>query len=186
MAKNSSLKTLLKAAVKIEVQRCSIKGVRPATLLKKRLWHRCFPVNFAKFLRTSFIIDHLWSLLLSLYINCWITSRQESFNEDSIACSVKHQLWNLRVKSLSCVRVKGFTYVVVLQISRLNLCSMIWYWCSVCVKKYFWTRISCKLEKGLSSYTSIFDGILDPTTNPTNLPHPTPPYIHYPIWNLFH
>ena len=22
---------------------------RPATLLKKRLWHRCFPVNFAKF-----------------------------------------------------------------------------------------------------------------------------------------
>ena len=26
----------------------------PATLLKKRLWHRCFPVIFAKFLRTPF------------------------------------------------------------------------------------------------------------------------------------
>ena len=26
----------------------------PATLLKKRLWHKCFLVNFAKFLRTSF------------------------------------------------------------------------------------------------------------------------------------
>ena len=25
-------------------------GLRPATLLKKRLWHRCFPVNFVKFL----------------------------------------------------------------------------------------------------------------------------------------
>ena len=24
------------------------------TLLKRRLWHRCFPVNFAKFLRTTF------------------------------------------------------------------------------------------------------------------------------------
>ena len=24
-------------------------------LLKKRLWHACFPVNFAKFLRTSFL-----------------------------------------------------------------------------------------------------------------------------------
>ena len=24
----------------------------PATLLKRRPWHRCFPVNFAKFLRT--------------------------------------------------------------------------------------------------------------------------------------
>ena len=26
--------------------------LRPATLLKKRLWHRCFPVNFVNFLRT--------------------------------------------------------------------------------------------------------------------------------------
>ena len=25
---------------------------RPATLLKMRLWHRCFPVNFAKFANT--------------------------------------------------------------------------------------------------------------------------------------
>ena len=31
------------------------KGVlRPATLLKRRLWHRCFPLNFVKFLRTFF------------------------------------------------------------------------------------------------------------------------------------
>ena len=27
----------------------------PATLLKKRLWHRCFPVNFAKYSRTLFL-----------------------------------------------------------------------------------------------------------------------------------
>ena len=47
-------------------QRFSVKKVlvkkaflSPATLLKKRLWHRCFPVNFAKFLRTPFIIEHL-------------------------------------------------------------------------------------------------------------------------------
>ena len=29
-----------------------VAGLRPATLLKKRLWHRCSPVNFVKFLRT--------------------------------------------------------------------------------------------------------------------------------------
>ena len=29
--------------------------VWPAALWKKRLWHRCFPVNVAKFLRTSFL-----------------------------------------------------------------------------------------------------------------------------------
>ena len=37
-----------------------IAGLGPATLLKKRLWHRCFPVNFAKFLRTPFFIEHPW------------------------------------------------------------------------------------------------------------------------------
>ena len=31
-----------------------VAGPEPATLLEKRLWHRCFPMNFAKFLRTSF------------------------------------------------------------------------------------------------------------------------------------
>ena len=41
-----------------------VAGLRPATLLKKRLWHRCFPVNFAIFLRTPFFIEHLWWLLL--------------------------------------------------------------------------------------------------------------------------
>ena len=32
-----------------------IAGLRPAILLKERLWHKCFPVNFAKFLRTPFL-----------------------------------------------------------------------------------------------------------------------------------
>ena len=35
-------------------------GLRPATLLKTRLWHRCCPENFAKFLRTPFFIEHFW------------------------------------------------------------------------------------------------------------------------------
>ena len=43
-----------------------VVGLRPATLLKKRLWHRCFPVNFAKFLRTSFVTEHLSWLLLTI------------------------------------------------------------------------------------------------------------------------
>ena len=37
-------------------------GLRPATLLKKRLWQRCFPVNFKKSLRTPFCTKHLWWL----------------------------------------------------------------------------------------------------------------------------
>ena len=32
-------------------------GLRPATLLKKRVRHRCFLVNFSKFLKTSFSLN---------------------------------------------------------------------------------------------------------------------------------
>ena len=32
-----------------------VAGLRPATLLKKRLWLRCFPESFAKLLRTPFL-----------------------------------------------------------------------------------------------------------------------------------
>ena len=39
-------------------------GLSFAALLKKRLWHRRFPVNFAKFLRTIFFIEHFTWLLL--------------------------------------------------------------------------------------------------------------------------
>ena len=43
-----------------------VASLRPPTLLKKRLWHRCFPVNFAKFLRTPFLTEHFhWVLLKS-------------------------------------------------------------------------------------------------------------------------
>ena len=39
-------------------------GPRPATLLKMRLWHKCFPENFVKFLRTPISIEHVRWLLL--------------------------------------------------------------------------------------------------------------------------
>ena len=42
------------------------QGLRPASLLKKRLWHRCFPVDFAKFLRTPFSQNTLRRLLPEL------------------------------------------------------------------------------------------------------------------------
>ena len=36
-----------------------VAGLRPATLLKKRLWHRYLPVNFLTFLGTPFLKEHL-------------------------------------------------------------------------------------------------------------------------------
>ena len=46
-----------------------VAGLRPATLLKKRLWHRCFPVNFVKFLRTPFLQNTSGRLLLETFTN---------------------------------------------------------------------------------------------------------------------
>ena len=50
------------------VRRCSVKYLflaSPANLLKKSLCHRCFPVNFVKFLRIPFLTEHFWWLFLS-------------------------------------------------------------------------------------------------------------------------
>ena len=40
-----------------------VAGLRP-TSVKTRLWHKCFPVSFAKFLRRSFLTEHFRWLLL--------------------------------------------------------------------------------------------------------------------------
>ena len=45
-----------------------VAGLRPVTLLKKRLWHRRFPVDFAKFLRTPSLTKHFWWLLLGVFL----------------------------------------------------------------------------------------------------------------------
>ena len=43
-----------------------VEGLRPATLLKMRLWHRCFPVNFVKFLSVTFLQNTLGQLSLDM------------------------------------------------------------------------------------------------------------------------
>ena len=45
-----------------------VKLCRSATLLKKRLWRRCFLVNFAKFVRTPFLQNTTGRLLLIIAV----------------------------------------------------------------------------------------------------------------------
>ena len=54
-------------------------GLRTTTLLRKRLWHRCFPVNFAKFLRTPFLQNTSGHLLLKNGVNIRHYTRAISF-----------------------------------------------------------------------------------------------------------
>ena len=49
-------------------------GLWPETcnFIKKETLHRCFPVNFAKFLRTPFLTEHLrWLLLVKVSFTNW-------------------------------------------------------------------------------------------------------------------
>ena len=57
---------------------------KPATLFKKRLWHRCFPVNFAKFLRIPFPTEHIWRMLLY---------------QKRISNAIRHLWWTLFCKN---------------------------------------------------------------------------------------
>ena len=55
------------------------------TLLKKRLWRRCFPVNFAKFLRTPSLQSTSVRLLLQL--GTYDTTTSFHKNQDTKACA---------------------------------------------------------------------------------------------------
>ena len=61
--------------------------LRPATLLKKTLCHRCFPEHFAKFIRTPFYstppddFHTPWTCSCSLSVNPWKTSATWRFSD---------------------------------------------------------------------------------------------------------
>ena len=50
-----------------------VAGLEARKSIKKRLQHRCFPMNIAKFLRTAFSAEQLWWLLLELrhFFSSW-------------------------------------------------------------------------------------------------------------------
>ena len=50
----------------LEISQILCKTFVPVSLLKKIPCYRCFPVNFAKFLRTPFLTKHLQWLLLQI------------------------------------------------------------------------------------------------------------------------
>ena len=45
-----------------------VTGLRVATLLERKIWHKCFPVYFKKFLRTPYLQNTSERLLLVLFV----------------------------------------------------------------------------------------------------------------------
>ena len=87
-----------------------VTGLRPVTLLKKRLWHRCFPVNFAKFLRTPFLQNTSGRLLLSFIqivysirtldlTETWSTHKKQNHDNIRILIVQVHHVDNILYES---------------------------------------------------------------------------------------
>ena len=81
-----------------------VAGLRRATLLKKRLWHRCFPVNSAKFLRTPSLTEHLRWLLLNLTLRS-----QTLANIIEIFQNTHHVDLYLRTLHLPCFAAEAYS-----------------------------------------------------------------------------
>ena len=58
------LRNFAKFAGKYLCQGLFMPGPKACNFIKKRLWHRCFPVNFVKFLKTPFLQNTSGWLLL--------------------------------------------------------------------------------------------------------------------------
>ena len=81
---NPTLRLISKNLSEAATQMCSVKTLfleisqNSQGDLHQNLWHRCFPVNFAKFLWTPFLTEHLrcarterllaWTILVKSYI----------------------------------------------------------------------------------------------------------------------
>ena len=95
-------------------------------LLKKRLWHRCFPVNFAKFLSKTFLQKASGRLLLFLlpgYLH-----REILFNFSTLLCSVNFQ--SILITRFSFQRCSLICSMITLRKLNLLLKTRIFYFCS--------------------------------------------------------
>ena len=63
--------------------------LRPATLLKKRLWHKCSPVNFVKFLRRSFLQSTSGGVVLLVFLTSFGNLAWKVVNDYSITTNRK-------------------------------------------------------------------------------------------------
>ena len=82
---------------------CSCRP-EPASLLKKSLWHRSFPVYFAEFPRTPFFTEHLRWLLLIRWQSLQYSSQFMKVTHDSSWFTVSN-LCRIYIKTRSILNL---------------------------------------------------------------------------------
>ena len=94
------------------------QSLRPTILSKKRLWYRCFPLNFAKFLRTLFDRTPPGWLLLHEY-NTRGKRQDLSINQENILTQLQENLINNIKLSMKGLRDENINLKVIF-IKRLQ------------------------------------------------------------------
>ena len=92
VARRCSVKKVFIKISQNSQERTCVRVSLPATLLKKRLWHRFSPVNFGNFLRTPFLQSTLGRLILKYVHSC-------VFLMDS-STSIHHQTFTLFLQAM--------------------------------------------------------------------------------------
>ena len=80
--------------------------------IKKRLWHKCFPVNFVKFLRTPFLTEHLRWLLLQFF----------SFFSESLHPPTRSNIFKKNSKAFG---LRNSSYLCSRIFNRINFCFLV-------------------------------------------------------------
>ena len=81
------------------------------SFLKKRLWYRCFPVKFGKFLRTSFLTEHLRWLLLVLQSESTLCSFRTSCSKQAQYLKFKWTKTSWKYNRSNIVQTSFLCYV---------------------------------------------------------------------------
>ena len=95
------------------------RGLKPVTLLKKRLWHWCFPVNYAKFLRTPYFTKHLWATVYMKRSTLIIYTIDTSTYKKRQSKKIVLKTFNFRSVRLSQTIRKSFFFLLLFEVGIL-------------------------------------------------------------------
>ena len=131
--KNSQENTCVRVSFLMKLQ-------ASANNLKKRLRHRCFPVNFATFLRTPFFTEHFWVTAFEFCSNLLV--KVVIFLKSSLLFNsflfINKTLWFNNLKTRTAMYAKTSVLVICVEVIRSHPPCVK----SVQIRSYFWSVFS--------------------------------------------
>ena len=123
------------------------QSLMPAILFKKRHWHRCFPVNFVKFLKTPFYIEHLWWLLLESEALKYVFHHRFSLKKQVFCCFNQKNFWywtpcSYQLNNKKFINEANIAITTANDVKRsLNITSLYFIWFSLQPPEFFYYQL---------------------------------------------